>query len=307
MLSHWTPAPDGYKHVVSVSLGSSKRDAREETELLGQKFVLERLGTDGDMKKMREMLLALDGKVDAFGLGGTDIYIVAGDRRYTFREIAPLVKGLKTPVVDGSGLKHTLEREAIEQLEPVIHWKGCRTLLVSSVDRFGMAEALSEAGADVLYGDLVFGLNVNVPLRSMNSIRKVARAILPALTFLPFKWFYPTGEKQEKSVQGVGTKYYDWAEVIAGDTHYVKRYAPARLDGKTILTQTITEADREWARERGLKRLITTTPKIGSRNFATNVMEAMLVAYQGADAALSEAQYRDLILRMDFRPQVTEF
>ncbi len=307
MLSHWTPAPDGYKHVVSVSLGSSKRDAREETELLGQKFVLERLGTDGDMKKMREMLLALDGKVDAFGLGGTDLYIVAGDRRYTFREIAPLVKGLKTPVVDGSGLKHTLEREAVEQLEPVIHWKGCRTLLVSSVDRFGMAEALSEAGADVLYGDLVFGLNVNVPLRSMNSIRKVARAILPALTFLPFKWFYPTGEKQEKSVQGVGTRYYDWAEVIAGDTHYVKRYAPARLDGKTILTQTITEADREWARVRGLKRLITTTPKIGSRNFATNVMEAMLVAYRGADAALSEAQYRDLLLKLDFRPQVTEF
>ncbi len=44
-----------------------------------------------------------------------------------------------------------------------------------------------------------------------------------------------------------------------------------------------------------LKRLITTTPRIGSRNFATNVMEAMFVAYQGAGAALSEAQYRDLI------------
>ncbi len=75
--------------------------------------------------------------------------------------------------------------------------------------------------------------------------------ILPALTFLPFKWFYPTGEKQEKSVKGVGTRYYDWAEVIAGDTHYVKRYAPDQLTGKTILTQTITEADREWARAHG--------------------------------------------------------
>ena len=307
LLKDWQPAPDGYKHVVSVSLGTSKRNAREETELLGQKFILERLGTDGDLPKMREMLLYLDGKVDAFGLGGTDIYIVAGDKRYTFREIAPLVKGLRTPVVDGSGLKHTLEREAVEQLEALIHWKGCRTLLVSSVDRFGMAEALSEAGADVLYGDVVFGLNVNLPLRSMNSVRNVAKVILPVLTFLPFKWFYPTGEKQEQSVKGVGTKYYDWAEVIAGDTHYVKRYAPDNLKGKTILTQTITSDDREWARQHQLKRLITTTPRIGSRNFATNVMEAMLVAYQGADAALSEAQYHDLIKRMDFRPQVTEF
>ena len=307
LLKDWQPAPDGYKHVVSISLGSSKRNAREQTELLGQKFILERLGTDGDMKVAREMLLYLDGKVDAFGLGGTDIYIVAGDKRYTFREIAPMVAGLKTPVVDGSGLKHTLEREAIAQLEPLIHWKGCHTLLVASVDRFGMAEALSEAGADVLYGDVVFGLNLNVPIRSMNALRGVARVILPVLTFLPFKWFYPTGEKQEQSVKGVGTRYYDWAEVIAGDTHYVKRYAPDSLLGKTILTQTITAADREWARERGVKRLITTTPRIGSRNFATNVMEALLVAYAGADSALNEGEYHELIKRMDFRPQVTEF
>ncbi|WP_420596122.1 quinate 5-dehydrogenase [Deinococcus sp.] len=307
LLKDWQPAPDGYKHVVSISLGSSKRNAREQTELLGQKFILERLGTDGDMKVAREMLLYLDGKVDAFGLGGTDIYIVAGDKRYTFREIAPMVAGLKTPVVDGSGLKHTLEREAIAQLEPLIHWKGCHTLLVASVDRFGMAEALSEAGADVLYGDVVFGLNLNVPIRSMKALRGVARVILPVLTFLPFKWFYPTGEKQEQSVKGVGTRYYDWAEVIAGDTHYVKRYAPDSLLGKTILTQTITEADREWARERGVKRLITTTPRIGSRNFATNVMEALLVAYAGADSALNEGEYHELIKRMDFRPQVTEF
>ena len=64
--SDWTPAPGGYKHVVSVSLGSSKRNAREETEVLGQKFVLERIGTDGDMKRAGALLAALDGKVDAF-------------------------------------------------------------------------------------------------------------------------------------------------------------------------------------------------------------------------------------------------
>lgn len=308
LLPNWQPAPQGYKHVVSVSLGSGKRNAREETELLGQKFVLERIGTDGDMKKARAILLALDGHVDAFGLGGTDLYIVAGERRYTFREIAAMVKGVtKTPVLDGSGLKHTLEREAIAQVDPIVHWRGCKTLVVSSVDRFGMAEALAEQGADVLYGDIVFGLNMNYPIRSLGALRNIARVILPAVTNLPFKWFYPTGEKQEKSVQGVGTKYYHWAEVIAGDTLYVKRYAPEDLTGKTILTQTITAEDRVWAQERGLKRLITTTPRIGSRNFATNVMEAMLVAYKGAKGALSEAEYRGLIREMGFKPQVTEF
>lgn len=38
------------KHVVSVSLGSSTRDHRVETEFLGEKFSIERIGMDGDYK-----------------------------------------------------------------------------------------------------------------------------------------------------------------------------------------------------------------------------------------------------------------
>jgi hypothetical protein len=54
-------------------------------------------------------------------------------------------------------------------------------------------------------------------------------------------------------------------------------------------------------------RLITTTPRIGSRNFATNVMEAMFVALAGKREALSEAEYLDWIRKVDFKPQVNEF
>lgn len=305
--SEWTPAPGGYKHVVSVSLGSSKRNAREETEVLGQKFVLERIGTDGDMKRAGELLAALDGKVDALGLGGTDLYIVAGDKRYTFRDIAKLAANVKrTPLVDGSGLKNTLEREAVRLLQPAVQWRGRKTLMVSSVDRFGMAEALAEAGADVLFGDVVFALGVKYPIRTIGALRRIAHLVLPVVTKLPFQWFYPTGDKQEKSVPGPGTVYYEWAEVLAGDTHYVKRYAPVRLDGKTVLTQTITGADREWFRERGVARLITTTPRVGSRNFATNVMEAMFVALSGEQRALTADEYLRYIHLVGFAPEITE-
>ena len=58
--------------------------------------------------------------------------------------------------------------------------------------------------------------------------------------------------------------------------------------------------------QRGVTRLITTTPQIGSRNFATNVMEAMFVALAGKKEALSEAEYLDWIRKVDFRPQVNE-
>jgi hypothetical protein len=304
----WQPAPAGYKHVVSISLGDSARNAREELDVLGQPFILERIGTDGDPKKMVQWFAALDGRVDAFGLGGADLYVVSGGKRYVFNNVRKLVAGIKqTPLLDGNGLKNTLERDAIAQLDPVLNWRAQKVLMVSAVDRFGMAEALSQAGADVVYGDVIFGLGIDYPLRSIRALRRVAQTVLPVVTKLPQDWFYPTGDKQKESVEGKGTRYYAWADVLAGDTHYAKRYAPRDLGGKTVLTQTITGPDREWMQERGVARLITTTPRIGSRNFATNVMEAMFVALAGKREALSEQEYLDWIRKVDFKPQITVF
>lgn len=307
LLRSWKPAAPGYKHVVSVSLGGSKRNAREEIEVLGQPFVLERIGTDGDSKKAAQLFSELDGRVDAFGLGGADLYVLADGRRYTFSNIRKLVAHARqTPVLDGSGLKNTLEREAVAQLDPLLNWRTQRVLMVSAVDRFGMAEALAEVGADVVYGDLIFGLNLDLPIRNMAALRRAARVLLPPLTTLPQDWFYPTGAKQDTSVQGKGTRYYTWADVIAGDTHFVKRYAPQDLRGKTVLTQTITEADRQWMQNRGVARLITTTPRMGSRNFATNVLEAFFVTLSGKREALTPQEYLHYIHQVGFKPEVSE-
>src|SRR5690348_11697427 len=99
------------KRVVSISIGTSKRDKRSETEFLGSPFSVERIGTDGDKARFRQLVAELDGKVDCFGVGGTDAYLYAGDRRYAIRETLDLMKGaIRTPWVDGSGVKHTLER-----------------------------------------------------------------------------------------------------------------------------------------------------------------------------------------------------
>lgn len=132
------------KRVVSISLGSSRRNKAEHVELLGQTFRLERIGTDGDPKKFARMFAELDGQVAAFGIGGADRYVVSGTRRYEFREVRNWVRGaVKTPVLDGSRLKHTLEREAIEVLdrEGTVDFSKERALLMSAVDRFEIGRA----------------------------------------------------------------------------------------------------------------------------------------------------------------------
>ena len=56
------------KHVISISLGSSERDAQVAVKLGDVKLLVERRGTDGDFTKARQLMEEYDGKVDAMGL-----------------------------------------------------------------------------------------------------------------------------------------------------------------------------------------------------------------------------------------------
>lgn len=297
------------KRVVSVSLGTSKRDKKHELEILGEPFTIERIGTNGDMKRFEQMFSELDGKVDALGVGGADIYVVVGEKRYAFSQILGLIGAAKkTPVVDGSGLKHTLERETILALQRdgVVDFSKSRVLLVSAVDRFGMAQALTTVGAKIVFGDLLFGIGIPIQLHTYQAVKRLGAVVLPLITRLPFKWFYPTGEKQEKRTPKY-PKVFAEADVIAGDWHYIRRYAPDDLKGKTILTQTLRKADLEMLQKAGASRAITTTPLMGGETFATNVMEGVVVALLGKrPEELTEADYLGVLKRLDWKPNVIE-
>ncbi|MBC8063360.1 MAG: quinate 5-dehydrogenase [Chlorobia bacterium] len=297
------------KHVVSVSLGSSKRNKTQEVDILGESFKIERIGVDGDLKRFGDMFAELDGQVDALGVGGADVYVVVGEKRYAFRQILKLVaRARKTPVVDGSGLKHTLERTTIETLqrEGIIDFKKETTLLVSAVDRFGMAQALDQIGGKVIYGDLLFGIGLPFPIHKYKNVRRLGASVLPIITRMPFKWFYPTGEKQEER-KPKHEKIWKQATVVAGDTNYIRRYAPDDLKGKTVITQTVRMADLEWLKQAGVQRVITTTPMMGGETFATNVMEGVIVALVGKKPdQMTEQDYLDVLQKLDWKPNIID-
>ncbi len=298
------------KRVVSVSLGSSTRDHRFETQILGQPIVIERIGTDGDVRRATELMRELDGKVDALGIGGTDLYLRAGDRRYLVRETAKIIEGVKrTPFVDGGGLKATWERWLITDYLPngkSISFRGRKVLLVSSVDRYGMAEAFTQAGADVTFGDFIFALGLPIPIKRLTTVKVLAALLLPVLTKLPIRFLYPTGKKQEEVTPKYGA-YYEWADVLAGDFHLIRRFMPDQLRGKLVLTQTITSRDVEELRGRGVWILITDGPDMGGRSFATNVLQGVIVAVTGKrPEEISADEYLQTALRAGFEPRIEE-
>jgi len=298
------------KHVVSVSLGASSRDHRAEVELLGEHFTIERIGTDGKLDVALAKIEEIDGTVDAIGLGGIDVYLYAGSKRFALRDgLRLLAAAKKTPAVDGSGLKNTLERSAVAFLQNDlgISLRGKKVLMVSALDRFGMAQALVEAGADVLFGDFIFALDLDKPVRGLREFEELAEKYLPDACKLPFQFFYPTGKKQEQPPEPKYPQYYHDAEIIAGDFHFMRRFMPDRLDGKTILTNTVTAQNIEELRERGVRQLVTTTPDFGGRSFGTNVLEAALLALLGKRwEEVVPSDYEGLMAALKLRPRVIE-
>lgn len=271
------------KRAVSVSIGSSRRDKRVNIQLLGQDVCIERMGTDGDMEKAARLLGELDGKVAALGVGGADLGLMIDRRWYPLHSVKPMVRLVrKTPLVDGTGLKITLEQRIspliASHIDPLLPNK--RVLVVAGVDRWGLSQAFLRAGYECIFGDFLFALNLPIPIRGEKTLKAVAALLLPVIGRLPFHWVYPVGKAQEKHTPRWGN-YFDWASVIAGDCHYIRRYMPARLDGKVIVTNTTTPEDLAAFRSAGARYLITTTPVLDGRSFGTNMMEAAIAAATG--------------------------
>lgn len=294
------------KRVVSVSLGSLQRNHRVETTLLGESISIERVGTDGDMEAAIQMIKKLDGQVDAIGLGGIDLYLYAGNRRYALRDALKLARAARiTPVVDGSGLKNTLEKRVVEKLaaQGLIR-KGQKALIVCAVDRYGLAESLVQHGCRTTFGDLMFSFGLPMPIHSLEALNRLARVVIPVISQLPFRYLYPTGKKQEGHEARFPEAFQE-AELIAGDFHYIRRYMPEDIRGKIVLTNTVTRNDVQLLQERGVDTLITTTPELEGRSFGTNVIESVLIALSGRyPHELDAVDYDRLLDQLAFQPRV---
>ncbi len=298
------------KRAVSISIGSSKRDKAVEVTLLGEKVSIERIGTNGDMEAAALKYKELDGTVDAFGVGGADLGAIVEGKFYPFHSVQKLVRYIqKTPVVDGGGLKNTLENRAPafvdKKLGDYINARGRRVMITVGVDRWGLSKAFVEAGYETVFCDMMFALDVPIPIRSMSGLRTLAGILIPVVTRFPFEWLYPTGEKQEQRTPKF-VKWYEWATVVAGDCHYIKRYMPDNMQGKVIVTNTTTPEDVELFKKCGVKYLVTTTPVLDGRSFGTNMMEAALVAASGKGRALTWPELTELIDKLGFEPQIQE-
>jgi hypothetical protein len=212
----------------------------------------------------------------------------------------------KTPLCDGRGLKHTLERRvfvlAREALGDIHFQQG---FVPVAVDRLGLAQAVADVADKTVFGDLMVALGVPMPIYGIPAFKRVARIMLPFVSHFPLSMIFYGSDGAEHEPKYM--KYFEESDLIAGDFLFMRKYMPARLDGKTVVTNTTTEENIELLKSRGVKTVITTTPRYDGRSFGTNMLEAALTAYAGKRRRLEDDELNELIEELGLRPGVVNF
>ncbi|MBN1241216.1 MAG: hypothetical protein JXA15_00755, partial [Spirochaetales bacterium] len=121
----------------------------------------------------------------------------------------------------------------------------------------------------------------------------------------PISMLYSTGEAQDRN-EPKYERFFHEASVVAGDWLYIRKHMPLDMEGKTIVTNTTTEADVEFMRARGVKYLVTTTPVLEGRSFGTNALEAAIVAAAGTGRVLEDDELAAFVDRAGIGPEFRE-
>ncbi len=295
------------KRIVSVRLGSSERDYQFVTTVLGQPIEVRRIGTNGDVARATALIRQYDGQVDAIGLGGLTPVFRVGAARYPHHEA--IAGARRTPVVDGGMLKASLERWAVQKAAEMVRgiFNYRRILITSGVERYQLAQALAQFEGQLRFADPIVHLGPPFlpPPRSLRQLEIYAATVLPFLSLLPYKYLHPVALGREGHSDRAAA-LFRWADVVAGDFAYIRRFAPRDLHGKTIVTDDPSPDEIDDLAARGVSTLVTMTPPISDdRPFvATDVLEAIVTAVLESGAQPGEAEIIDFIDAAGWGPTI---
>ena len=292
--------------VVSISLGSPTRDKKVQANILGQDIIIERIGTGGNEARTRELFHEFDGKVDVLTMGGMDMEVSVDDRIYPIRAAKKLIQDVKqTPVVDGHHLKYVLERRVLELIKTdfgeLPHFE--TVFIPTGIDRIGLAEAITPKCNKLIIGDLMLTLDIPIPVYGLNNLKRLAHILMPFIGFLPLSAINPPGSKDE-DCKPKHSSIWQSADCIAGDMLYIRKYAPDQLNCKIVITNTTTEENIALLKQKGIKTVITMSPRFDGRSFGTNVMEGVLTALSGKNRPLTRDELNQMINETGIKPTV---
>ena len=296
------------KTVASISLGSPERDYRFRTRFLGEQFEVQRVGADGDQREARRLLARWRDSADTLGLGmvrdhyrvGTDRF-VQGDTRRLEREARD------TPITTGATLREIVQEWTLRSAQAELGslFNNAKVLFLSGTLNYRLAAILAECTANLSFADPIVQFGLPNLLHTLDALERYAAGSHPILrmsrgetrvpSLVPFRFFNHFLLRRAVRDAHVVVALYD----------QLRHYGRDELDGKTVITSTVSAERRAALAEKGVRLVLDCSIQPFAETVGLNVVEAMVMAALGKPAAeISHDDYLEIFADLELRPRI---
>jgi len=296
------------KKIVSISLGSSELDSQFKTRFIGENFQVSRIGTDGDTEQAAELIDDWRDKVDAMGLGMVREHYTVGTDHFIRPETRKLEKlAGDTPVTTGARLREIVQewtvRSAMLELGNIFN--NAKILFLSGTLNYRLASILSEYTDNLTFADPVAQFGLPNLLSSLRALELYATGSHPILRFESGKELIPSIAPFKFFNHLMLRRAVKDAHVVVAPYEQLAQYGRAELEGKTVITSTVSAERLEELKASGVRLVLDCSIQPFKTTVGLNVVEAMVVAALDKPASdITHDDYLEIFTDLELKPRL---
>lgn len=294
------------KKVVTVTLGDSKHDFEFETDFLGQRFHVQRLGADDDTGKAWELMRRQQATADAVALGDLGDHYQVGLRTLINKETKRLLNVVtRVPATSGATLRRLLQVRAVRQVQKELgnYFNNNIVLFLSGMRNYDMAVALSDYTKNLVFADAVLQTGAPAMLSSLDQLELFAKGV---------RWALPRAPREilEKSLTGLKRKKLmgevERAHVVVGTYAEIKAVGNVgNLAGKTLITSAVDAERLAFFKRCKVNLVIDVSPKLFDQVVGVHTLEAMMLAALGLPPEeVSDDDFSEMLDELNVKPRL---
>ena len=294
------------KKVVTVTLGSSKKDFEFKTKFLGQEFSVQRMGADRDSGKAWELMRRQQANADAIALSDMVDHYHVGLRTVVNKESQRLMQVVtRVPVTTGASLRRLLQVRAVRYVQKELghYFNNNLVLFLSGMRNYDMAVALSDYTKNLSFADPVFQAGSPLLLSSLDQLELYAKGkeLIPNIVPGKFLKSVLSTLKNKIVANAVGKSH-----VIVGTFREIQAVASGgNLEGKTLITSAVDDEALAFFTKHKVNLVVDVSPKLFDKVVGISTITAMILAATGKpEAELSDHDFEEIINELDIKPRL---
>ncbi len=295
------------KKIASISLGPFSLDCNFRAKFLGHDFEVVRIGTDNDFKAAEKLVIEWRDKVDAIGLGLVHDHYSVGTRYFHQRDTARLEKlAGDTLVSTGVRLREIVQEWSLRSAQHELgnFFNNAKVLFLSGAANYRLASVMGEFTQNLSFADPVLQFGAPGLLHSLRALELYAAGSHPVLRVGP-EDHLPSLAPARRFNRSLLKKAVRDADAIIASYHQLERYGPDELEGKVVLTSTISPDRLQTLKERGVRAIIDCSIQLFEQTVGLNVVEAMILAALGKPAKeIAHDDYLEIFTDLDLKPRI---